>query len=173
MVFEISGTNMHGMTKTKRAVPDEQKLREGEMLFKAFELRQKAEPDLTQESLIHEMGLRSQSQFVQWCKGTTPIPDKRVLWLADRLGFSASEMRPTLSSDYAAISRAEIRPPVVNSGTRIKQRESVKKLLEELPLPVKRKALADLVGTLPVEDAAWLSALLADRVKQLLAKGDT
>lgn len=73
---------------------------EGAFLGAAFDLAKINEPTLTQETLMGEKGL-SQGLFGHWIIGRTAIPDKHLIWLGQRLHFSARELRPSLSQ-YAS-----------------------------------------------------------------------
>ena len=64
-----------------------------------FQQRKTVEPNLTQDSLAIEMKI-TQGVVGQWLKGITKIPDKRMVWLANRLGFNPVEVRPSIA-DYA------------------------------------------------------------------------
>jgi len=77
-------------------IDERRKKKEGLMLRKLFNAAKDKEPTLTQEGLIEEMGLKSPPLFFQWCDGRTNIPDKRLLWLADRLKFDAAKFRPEM-----------------------------------------------------------------------------
>lgn len=150
---------MRDMAKTKRAIPEEQKKREGEKLLAAFERQQAVEPSLTQESLIHEMGLKSQSQFVQWCSGATPIPDKRMIWLASRLGFDAAETRPSLASDYVNVGAG----PSKNDNA--PTAEDFVWVLRSLAKEKKLEAMRATIEQLSREDALVIAQAALDRAK--------
>ena len=79
----------------RRRITDEQKKREGAALAAAYEAAKVAEPSLTQDALMAEIGV-TQGLFGQWCSGLTPIPDKRLVWLGGRLGFDPFALRPEL-----------------------------------------------------------------------------
>lgn len=85
------------MTMARPAVPKEQKLREGAFLSSQIDALFDADGVTTQESLAHEMGV-TQGLVSQWCTGNTAIPDRRLLWLADRLDFDCVTVRPSLAS---------------------------------------------------------------------------
>ncbi|MEZ0137336.1 MAG: S24 family peptidase [Candidatus Reddybacter sp.] len=54
------------------------------------------EKGLTQESLASELKI-TQGVIGQWFSGFTKIPDKRLIWLAKRLGFKPLEARRSLA----------------------------------------------------------------------------
>lgn len=63
----------------------------------AYDAAKAETPALTQEALMGELGV-SQGLFPQWCKGTTAIPDKHLIWLGGQLGFDPFELRPSLAA---------------------------------------------------------------------------
>lgn len=73
----------------------EQKIKEGKLLESLLEEAKKKDPTLTQECLADEMEV-SQNLISQWVTGRTPIPDKRLLWLSDRLNFNPVQFRPEI-----------------------------------------------------------------------------
>lgn len=151
---------MAGMSKTKRAIPQEQKDSEGRALRAAFEARQADEPGLTQESLIFEMGLKSQGQFGQWCDGKTPIPDPRLLWLGRRLRFDPLQVRPSLAEKYPGAVTEPIEPP---------GRAEAAALIGQLSSQAGRRDLIKSLGDeLSLQDAAWAAEMFSARVRRLL-----
>lgn len=68
---------------------------EADIVADYFQQQKTSEPNLTQEQLAIEMGI-TQGVVGQWLKGITKIPDKRMVWLANRLGFNPTEVRPSI-----------------------------------------------------------------------------
>jgi phage repressor protein C with HTH and peptisase S24 domain len=111
----------------KRETPDildKARLMAAEAAFvdNKFQQKKTAEPNLTQEQLAIEMSI-TQGVVGQWLKGITKIPDKRMVWLANRLGFDPTEVRPSIA-DYAFTRDSEqttqrIREPSRTYNTRI------------------------------------------------------
>jgi transcriptional regulator with XRE-family HTH domain len=83
---------------TKTATSDKATwLIEGQKLNRFFELAKEREGDsLTQDSLALEMSV-TQGLITQWVTGRTPIPDRRLIWLGNRLNFSPLDIRPSLA----------------------------------------------------------------------------
>lgn len=81
---------------SRPSIPKEEKQREGNQLRMYFDLHKDREPNLTQDQIIFEMGLKSQGLFSQWIKGKTRISDRNLIWLGKRLRFDPLEVRPSL-----------------------------------------------------------------------------
>ena len=79
----------------RETISAEQRENEGAKLREIMSRAQKKEPDLTQESLAGEIGV-TQGLVGQWMSGRTSIPDKRLLWLSQRLDFDPVEFRPSI-----------------------------------------------------------------------------
>lgn len=93
----------------RETITPEQRAAEAERLSAFFKSAQLREPGLTQESLANEMDL-TQGNIHQWLKGLSPIPIKRLFWLARRLGFDPRNVRDNLefSPDLVATERERI-----------------------------------------------------------------
>lgn len=79
----------------KIVMSTEQRKEEGARLKAYFRSAQLREPDLTQKSLAAGIGV-TQGLVGQWMRGSTTIPDRRVLWLSKRLGFDPVKLRPSI-----------------------------------------------------------------------------
>ena len=94
---------------SRPGIPQEQKDREAAFVRERFERMQLKEPGLTQESLAHEFGKKTQGLVNQWLTGKTPIPDNVMMYLGGRLQFDPFEVRPSLRdyllAGYAASGR--------------------------------------------------------------------
>jgi len=83
----------------RHTISKQQKIADGEKLRVIFNEAQGRDKLLTQESFSNEMNT-TQGLLGQWLSGETAIPDKRLLWIAKRLGFSAIEFRPSLQEYF-------------------------------------------------------------------------
>lgn len=77
-------------------ISPEQRAQEAAALRSIFAGAQAIDPTLTQESIALEMQV-TQGLITQWLSGEkTPIPQKRLLWLAARLNFDPTKVRKNL-----------------------------------------------------------------------------
>lgn len=77
-------------------ISPEQRTQEAAALRAIFEAANDADKSITQESIALEMNV-TQGLVNQWLLGKkTPIPQKRLLWLAARLKFNPTQVRKNL-----------------------------------------------------------------------------
>ncbi len=88
-----------------------QKVREGALLASAYNQKKSAEPTITQESIMDELG-KTQGLMGQWISGLTSIPDRHLIWLGARLGFDPLDIRPDLEGRYS-IGAESIKDPAI------------------------------------------------------------
>lgn len=93
----------------REIITPEERAREAKALKGFFESAQLRDPDITQESIANEMDI-TQGNVHQWLKGLSPIPTKRLLWLAKRLDFDPRKVRENLkfNSEMVATERERI-----------------------------------------------------------------
>ncbi len=72
---------------------------EGEKLSRLYRERKVIEPHITHQKIADHLELKSVSQVTQWLSGRSPISDRNLFRLADRLDFNAFDVRERLS-DY-------------------------------------------------------------------------
>lgn len=85
------------MRMARILMTEQEKLKEGIFLKERFKERQIIEPDLTVESLAHEMHV-TQGLVSNYFAGKKPIPINRIPWLATRLKFHTDDLRPGFSN---------------------------------------------------------------------------
>lgn len=111
----------------REIITPEQRKAEAAELRAIFESAQANDPSVTQEAIALEMSV-TQGLIHQWLSAKTPIPTKRLQWLADRLLFKAERIRPSL------------KPP---AGTAITEREK-----RTIDLYLKNPDFAKIVNTI-------------------------
>lgn len=87
---------------------------EASLVNQKFQDKKARETGLTQEVISSELGI-TQGVVGQWLNGITRIPDKRLIWLASRLGFNAYAIR----EDLADYNISDHNPPQRIAPTRI------------------------------------------------------
>lgn len=93
-------------------ISPEQRAQEAAALRQIFEEAQTANKDMTQEAIAFEMQV-TPGLMNQWLTGKkTPIPQKRLLWLAARLNFDPAKVRKSLK-------------PQIDKPTTEKQRKTI------------------------------------------------
>ncbi len=69
---------------------------EAEKMSLFFRERKVTEATLTHQKIADHLKLKSVSQVTQWFSGRSPISDRNLFRLADRLEFNALNVRPRL-----------------------------------------------------------------------------
>lgn len=85
----------------RESISPEQRNAEAILLRKYFERAQIDDASITQEAIANEMGV-TQGLIFQWLSGRTPIPNKRLIWIAKRLGFDAAAIRSSIGTSAEA-----------------------------------------------------------------------